>query len=92
MAFEIVEFDRTKEVDYVPRIWLCNLDEIDIGQKIKDKALVECSWPPGYIKTISRAKDMGMEPNEDWPKYPVRILGIAREIFFICLKWNKVRK
>ena len=40
MAFEIVEFDRTKEVDYVPRIWLCNLDEIDIGQKIKDKALV----------------------------------------------------
>ena len=48
------------EVDYVPRIWLCNL------QKIKDKALAECSWPPGYIKNISRAKDMGMEPNEDW--------------------------
>ena len=49
MAFEIVEFDRTREVDYVPRIWLCNLDEIDIGQKIKDKAIMECSWPLGYI-------------------------------------------
>ena len=57
MAFIIVEFENTKEVNYLPWIWLNNLYANEIGQKIKGKTLVECCWPPAYLRNISKAKD-----------------------------------
>ena len=84
MTFAIIHFVNSDEIDFVPWSWIVDVDPMmDSSKLMKIRQVVEVYWPP--MKTaakVSRARDLVMAPEVDWPKYWARILGTARE--FCC--------
>ncbi|KAK7172359.1 hypothetical protein R3I93_004626 [Phoxinus phoxinus] len=65
LPFVVVEFLDSWTVDIIPRNWLTGPEE------------EECHWPPSSTVNVDRCVREGRDPQEDWTKFQVRVLGKA---------------
>lgn len=67
LPFAVVEFLDSRTVAIIPRNWFTGQEE------------EECFWPPFSTVNVDRCVREGREPQEDWMKFQVRVLGKAAD-------------
>ena len=79
MSFAIVVFEQTNETDFVPLKWIVeNLSLSDIANFIKQRTRVNIYWPPlKSPEAMMKAKRCLLEPEIQWQRHNVRLLGTA---------------
>ncbi|XP_077065755.1 uncharacterized protein LOC143718618 [Siphateles boraxobius] len=65
LPFVVVEFLDSRTVAIIPRNWFTGPEE------------EECYWPPSSTVNVDQYVREGKEPQEDWAKFQVQVLGKA---------------
>ncbi|KAK2872949.1 hypothetical protein Q8A67_022846 [Cirrhinus molitorella] len=67
LPFAVVEFLDSRTVAIIPRNWFTGPEE------------EECYWPPSSTANTDRYVREGRNPQDDWLKFHVRVLGKAAD-------------